>query len=52
MGDGTGTFIKIDFPLLLKVGYIISFGDSHMHVNILEDEDLIFKFLDGPKMEE
>ena len=30
LGDGTGTFVRLDAPLLLKHGYIISFGDSHM----------------------
>lgn len=33
LGDGNGTFVKIDTPLLLKNGYIISFGDSHMTVS-------------------
>ena len=32
LGDGSGTFVRIDTPLLLKHGYIISFGDSHMLV--------------------
>jgi pSer/pThr/pTyr-binding forkhead associated (FHA) protein len=34
LGDGSGTFIKIDNhkDLILKHGFIISFGDSHMVV--------------------
>jgi hypothetical protein len=32
LGDGSGTFIRLDNPLILKHGYIISFGDSHMVV--------------------
>lgn len=32
LGDGSGTFMKIQKPLPLKNGYIISFGDSHMTV--------------------
>jgi hypothetical protein len=32
LGDGSGTFIRLDVPLILKHGYIISFGDSHMVV--------------------
>ena len=32
LGDGNGTFVKIETPLLLKHGFIISFGDSHMVV--------------------
>lgn len=33
LGDGSGTFVRLDRPLTLKNGYIISFGDSHMTVN-------------------
>ena len=33
LGEGCGTFVKIDSPLVLKNGYIISFGDSHMTVS-------------------
>ena len=43
LGDGSGTFVRLDVPLvslayfvdhlqILKHGYIISFGDSHMVV--------------------
>lgn len=32
LGDGSGTFVRLDVPLHLKHGYIISFGDSHMTV--------------------
>ena len=37
LGDGSGTFVKIDTPLCLKNGYIISFGDSHMTVSFFQD---------------
>jgi len=37
LGEGSGTFVKISLPLLLKNGYIISFGDSHMAVNFYQD---------------
>ena len=30
LSQGTGTFIKIDKPLLLKHNFIIAFGDSHI----------------------
>jgi len=30
LGEGSGTFVKIDIPIPLKQGYIISFGESHM----------------------
>lgn len=33
LGDGSGTFVKIETALVLKNGYIISFGDSHMTVS-------------------
>jgi len=33
LGDGSGTFVRLDIPLVLKHGFIISFGDSHMIVN-------------------
>ena len=49
LGEGTGTFIRIDTPLLLKQGHIISFGDSHMPLNIRAGGNIQLKFLDGPK---
>lgn len=33
LGDGSGTFVKIDSPLALKDGFIISFGNSHMTIH-------------------
>lgn len=52
LGEGTGTFIRIDTPLLLKQGHIISFGDSHMAVNIRAGGKIQLKFLDGPKTDQ
>ena len=37
LGDGTGTFVRIDIPVLLKNGYIISFGESHMVVDLASE---------------
>jgi hypothetical protein len=37
LGNGSGTFVKIDNPLRMKNGYIISFGDSHMTVSFFQD---------------
>lgn len=37
LGEGSGTFVKIQTPLRLKNGYIISFGDSHMTVNFFSE---------------
>jgi len=48
---GTGTFIKIDKDLILRTGYIISYGDSHMVTTIKEDR-IHIKFLDGPKLDQ
>ena len=54
LGDGTGTFVKITNGLLLKDGYIISFGNSHMKISANSpgsvcDDKLGIKFLEGPK---
>lgn len=55
LGDGSGTFARIDIPILLKHGYIISFGESHMVVNLAGENarpSLTVKFLDGPKADQ
>mmetsp|Transcript_14739 Transcript_14739/g.16448 ORF Transcript_14739/g.16448 Transcript_14739/m.16448 type:complete len:254 (+) Transcript_14739:85-846(+) len=57
LGDGNGTFVRLDNPLILKTGYIISFGDSHMFIQIIEDYEKMeskieIKFLDGPKTDQ
>ena len=58
LGDGSGTFVRLDVPLILRHGYIISFGDSHMVVQFYNDFNKMenkqstkiqLKFLDGPK---
>jgi pSer/pThr/pTyr-binding forkhead associated (FHA) protein len=51
LGDGTGTFVKISTDLVLKEGFIISFGNSHMKVEAVSPK-LILKFLEGPKINE
>lgn len=35
LGEGTGTFIKIEKHSLLKNGHIISFADSHLVVGLV-----------------
>ena len=57
LGDGNGTFVRLDTSLQLKTGYIISFGDSHMFIQITDDfnesfSKLEIKFLDGPKTDQ
>jgi hypothetical protein len=54
LGDGMGTFIRLNKPLRLKSNYIISFGDSHMIVVIenLPPPRLVIKFIDGPKVDQ
>jgi len=63
LGDGSGTFIRIDNTkdLVLKHGFIISFGDSHMVVQFSSEvvdpnnqhvvQKITLKFLDGPKID-
>ena len=51
-GQGTGTFVKIESPLVLKHGFIVSYGDSHMYVSFDSKEKLQLKFLDGPKSDQ
>lgn len=43
LGDGSGTFVHLRKALPLKHGYIISFGDSHMVVQ-LDLDDIIDNF--------
>ena len=55
LGDGSGTFARIDIPILLKHGYIISFGESHMVIHLsgeFASPNLTVKFLDGPKADQ
>ena len=52
LGEGTGTFVKVDAPLTLKQGFIVSFGDSHMAVNIRPNSKIQLKFLDGTKTDQ
>lgn len=51
MGEGMGTFIRLDRPLKLQNNFIISFGESHVIVQI-EPNCLGLRFLDGPRIEE
>lgn len=62
LGDGSGTFIRVDNrkDLILKHGFIVSYGDSHMVVQFSGDfhpetreliHKITLKFLDGPKID-
>ena len=51
MGEGMGTFIRLDKPLRLQNNYIISFGESHVIVQI-DNLQLNLRFIDGPRTEE
>jgi hypothetical protein len=62
LGDGSGTFIRVDNhkSLILKHGFIVSFGDSHMVVQLGQEilegtnqvtQKITLKFLDGPKID-
>lgn len=60
LGDGNGTFVKIESELVLRNGYIISFNDTHMAISFfmpkpgttsntqLKNERIQLKFIDGP----
>ena len=37
MGDGAGTFIKIEEPTILQSGTVICIGESHIVVGLIED---------------
>lgn len=51
LGDGSGTFVRVKAPLILKQGYIVSFGDSHLIVQLDEDTTtkITLRFVEGPK---
>ena len=51
MGEGMGTFIRLDNPLKLQNNFIISFGESHVIVQI-DASQLHLRFIDGPRTEE
>ena len=51
LGQGSGTFVKLDNPIILQGTKMVSFGDSHMVVRI-DGQVLRIKFVDGPKMHE
>ena len=52
LGEGTGTFVKIEQSLELQQGYIISFSDTHMVINLRVNGKIQIKFLDGPKTDQ
>lgn len=53
LADGTGTFIKISKTTKLESGYILSYGDTHMTINIDPDSrTIILKFLEGIRANE
>jgi FHA domain len=51
LGDGMGTFVRLQRPLKVQNNYIISFGDSHIIAKV-NGVKLTVKFIDGPKMKE
>ena len=38
LGKGSGTFVRLDVPLTLKNGFIVSFGTSHLTVNFFQGD--------------
>ena len=51
LGEGMGTFIRLDKPLKLQNNFIVSFGESHVIVQV-ENSSLVLRFIDGPRNEE
>jgi len=51
-GQGTGTFVKIEKPVVLKEEFIVSYGESHMQISALREEKIQLKFLDGSKSDQ
>jgi len=39
-GDGSGTFVKVKAPMKVKNGTVISFGESHLVVQIMQPKNL------------
>ena len=40
LGEGTGTFIKVQDQVVLKNGHIISFGEFHLVVGLIYEKQL------------
>ena len=51
MKSGTGTFVKIESAFRLRNKTIVSFGNSHMIVN-LNSDGISITFIDGPRVNE
>jgi hypothetical protein len=50
LGQGSGTFIRIEKKLFLKHNQIISFGNSHMNIHFNHDPSCIeLLFIDWPR---
>jgi hypothetical protein len=39
LGEGSGTFIKVETNFVLKNGHIVSFGENHMVVGIVLEKN-------------
>jgi hypothetical protein len=52
LGEGSGTFVKVDKPIIVSTGFLVSFGDSHLVADTFEDEEgfshIALKFGEGP----
>ena len=40
LSQGTGTFAKVQDPVMLKTSNIVSFADSHMLIKCLENSNI------------
>ena len=53
LGEGSGTFVRVDKPLIVSTGFLVSFGDSHMVLDTAVDpktkeSSITIKFGEGP----
>lgn len=39
LGDGTGTFVRVDTQIVIRQGYIITFGNFHIVINYKLSKD-------------
>jgi pSer/pThr/pTyr-binding forkhead associated (FHA) protein len=51
LGEGSGTFARVQGAIVIKQGYIVSFSDSHMLMQLdpQAPTELGIRFIEGPK---
>ena len=51
LGNGMGTFIRLQHALDIQDNFIVSLGSSHLKINF-DNESVILQFIDGPRSQE